>query len=228
MPSAALRAFINASDEISDLGGASHPSLQPSKADSLRVARAIGRGQVVLLSSHFERYFYAVNEELVEHLNHLQVSSTQLPEVIRLIHSMIPIDDLSKTGWEKRTDQLREFISGDGWLWSANVLGTLTADRLLAWMKAPKPQSLVRYYRYWGIEDIFSAITRTGASRTALWLAVQGLVDLRNNIAHGDFGAQTTPSDVRRYLNFAKTFCERADRKMSSVVARSLHVQQPW
>ena len=95
-------------------------------------------------------------------------------------------------------------------------------------MKAPKPQSLIRYYKYWGIDDIFTAITRSTASRTQLWLAVQGLVDLRNNIAHGDFAAQTTPADVKRYLNFAKTFCERADGKMSVAISRSLQIARPW
>jgi hypothetical protein len=64
MPSAALQVFIAALDEITHLGEASHPTLGPRAPESLNMARAVGRGQIVLLSSHFERYVYAVNEEL--------------------------------------------------------------------------------------------------------------------------------------------------------------------
>ncbi len=39
---------------------------QPSRPD---ITRAIGRASVVLLSSHFERYFYAINEEAVGVVN---------------------------------------------------------------------------------------------------------------------------------------------------------------
>src|SRR5215211_3731370 len=187
MSSLALQAFLVALDEVIDLGSASRPLVFPT-SEALRLARAIGRGQIVLLSSHFERYFYAANEELISFLNDNQVTGDKLPERLRLLHSASPIDDLGTTGWEHRSNQLRAFVEADGWLWSNKLTGGLSHDRMLAWMKAPRPQSLVRYYSYWGINDIFSAITRNRIVRGELWLGVQGLVDLRNNIAHA-----TTP-----------------------------------
>jgi len=66
MPSEALRAFKTALGEIVDLRSVARPSLASS---SLRLARAAGRAQAVLLSAHFERYLYAINEEAIEFLN---------------------------------------------------------------------------------------------------------------------------------------------------------------
>jgi hypothetical protein len=193
----------------------------------LSLARAVGRGQIVLLSSHFERYIYAVNEELVTFLNSRQVHGDQLPAPIRLQHSMLPIDDLAKTGWEHRSNKLMSFMAEDGWLWSAGLSGSLLHERLLTWMKAPGPEHLLRYFKYWGLEDIFTAVTRQPNTRSALWLGVRGLVELRNNIAHDDLAAQVTQADVKRYMGYARQFCERTDRKLARHIAQTF-VPNPW
>jgi RiboL-PSP-HEPN len=228
MPSVAFQQFLAALEEVKHLGTASHPTLAPNAPESLSLARAVGRGQIVLLSSHFERYFYAVNEELVGFLNARQLNGSRLPVDVRLLHSAVPVDDLNKTGWERRLDKLETFVAEDGWLWTQNVPGTLLHERLLVWMKAPKPESLVRYYRYWGVNDIFTAATRNTNTRSALWLGVRGLVELRNNIAHGDFAAQATQADLRRYMAQARQFCERADRILATQIGRAFTVPRPW
>jgi hypothetical protein len=83
---------------------------------SLRVARAVSRAQIVLLSSHFERYFYTVNEEAVVFLNGNGVNASNLSETLKLLHSRMPIDDMAETGWENRTKKLSDFVAGDSWL----------------------------------------------------------------------------------------------------------------
>jgi RiboL-PSP-HEPN len=227
MSSAALEAFYRASDEVLDFKRSGFWTASP-RAAALRMARATGRSQVVLLSSHFERYFRGVNEEAVSFINTTGIPPTLLPIELKVLHSKVPIDLLGGTNWEHRADKLEEFVSGDAWLWGGGVNGALSHSRLLIWMKSPKPADLIRYYRYWGIQDIFSSVTRTGLTRNRLWLGIQEFVDKRNNIAHGDFAAQATHSDVVRYLSSARRFCSRADPRLRKVLARLSGGVAPW
>jgi hypothetical protein len=228
MPSQSLQALEIALVEVADLGKASHPTLGPKAPESLQLARAVGRGQVVLLSSHFERYIYSLNEELVEFLNSQNLIADRIPDRIRLLHSMVPIDELGRTNWENRGPKLTQFVSREAWIWTAPASGTIAHDRLLLWMKAPHPKDLVRFFKLWGSDDIFTAITRTETARKALWLGVQGLVDLRNNIAHGDYASQATQADIRVYLRRIRDFCARVDRKIAACVSREFRVPRPW
>ena len=57
---------------------------------------------------------------------------------------------------------------------------------------------------------------------------MQGLVDLRNNIAHGDYSAQATQADVREHVKQISEFCKRTDRKIAVVVTNQFGVPAPW
>lgn len=227
MPSSALASFQDAVHEIKDLERADPTPIGGTPIDPA-IARVVGRATVVLLSSHFERYVYAVNEEATQHLAMSVMDGTRLPEPMRLLHARPALDSLFETSWDRRANQLEEFLSTDGWLWMPISPARLDHERLLNWMKAPTPKNLVRYYRYWGIPNIFAAITRAPHTRTELWLRLDELVRKRNNIAHGDATTEATPTDLRSYTQSALRFCERADRQMAGALQRLVAASPPW
>jgi hypothetical protein len=193
------------------------------------VTRAIGRACVVLLSSHFERYIHAVNEEAIDRVRYAAASASMIPPEIRLQHSRQPIDELAATEWLKRQDKLQELAISEAPLWIANGgAASLQSDRLLTWMASPKCKEIVRYYRMWGIADIFSAITRKPHTRSDLWLQLTSLVDKRNSIAHGDATIEATQQDIRAYRRAVGTFCSSADAVLSRRLATLLGVPRPW
>lgn len=193
------------------------------------VVRALGRAGVVLLSSHFERYLYALNEEAVAFIVSQSVQARLIPEEIRLLHAKLPVDTLAQTAWDRRGDQLRVLSQREAEVWVDDAIVTyLDAERILAWMKAPSCKSVVRIFKIWGIPDIFTAVTRKKVNRQALWLRLGELVDKRNNIAHGDLTVEARYLDVVQYRAAVKKFCESADKQMASALARMLGCARPW
>ncbi len=227
MASESLEAFVRAVEEVSKLQHAD-PTPSGGSPHEPEVARVVGRASVVLLTSHFERYIYAVNEEATDFVNSSGASGTLLPEALRLIHSAGIVDVMFQVQWVNRAEKLREFMRSDGWLWQQGPGGILEHKRLLEWMKAPTPKNLIRYYRYWNINDIFEAITRTTHTKIDLQLKLQELVDKRNNIAHGDPNTEATRGDVRSYREATLKFCERSDRQLARSLGGLLTSARPW
>ena len=193
-----------------------------------RVVRAINRGSVVLLSSHLERYLRGLNEEAVGVIDAAAIGGSALPETFRLQHSKIPIDELAAAQWDKRADMLSQFVVKDGWLWGSTPKANLEHDRLLRWMKSPSPKRASRMFKLWGVSDIFSAITRQPRTKQRMMLKLEELVDKRNDIAHGDSGAEATHQDISAYVVVVQIFCERADRILARTLAPYAGGTRPW
>lgn len=152
----------------------------------------------------------------------------ELTERLRLQHSRVAIRHLANTEWTHRADGLRRFSQGDAWLWSEAEKSSLEHRRIIAWMKSPKPEEVIRYYRLWGINDIFSSITRKSNTRRRFFLKLTELVEKRNNIAHGDFGTEATANEVREYRAIMSMFCDRVDRRLARMINSSLGINCEW
>lgn len=224
----ALDALLHGLAEIKALQLANPSPAEGSGLKKPDVTRAIGRAEIVLLSSHFERFIYGLNEEAVQALSVAQVSASVLPEKFKLMHSRPAINGLAATSWERRGPSLTQFSEEEATLWNSHsAIKCLDAARLLVWMKAPNPKSLVRAFELWGIDDIFAAITRKAVHRARLRLRLAELVDKRNNIAHGDFTVEATYLDVVQYGAAVRTFCKRTDRRLARQV-ESMTGIRPW
>jgi hypothetical protein len=227
VPSNALTELLAAIPEVDDLLAAQRPT-PPLRRSA--IGRAIRRAGTVALSSHYERYLYALNEEAVDVVNGARPSGEHLPRSLRLYHSKPAVELLAGTAWEgtSRVDALQHFVETESWLWSTRTPGALEHTRLLEFMAAPKPDSVRRYFRYWQIPDIFTAITRTPHVRTRIYVKLLELVDKRNGIAHGDASVVPTYHDVISYRGAVRTFCTRVDKALARRLAQLLGTARPW
>lgn len=182
----------------------------------------------MLLVGHLERYVRAVNEEAVAFLNDSSAPSAALDELIRLRHARRAIDELAQTQWHHRANSLASLFEGNAWLWTGGTAGELSHERLIDWMKSPNPKSLVKYYRGWGVHDVYESITRAQHTRQDLRLRIGEVVDKRNAIAHGDASVQATPSDVLTYRRAIRRFVDRCDRLLARRLARITGLPPPW
>jgi hypothetical protein len=226
--STALDALIAGIGEVDELESA-NPTPTGSAPRRPHLTRVVGRACVVLLSSHFEQYIRAVNEEAVTALLAKSVASDAIPVEIRLVHSRPPLEEVARTQWNRRKDGLEAFAAIETRLWIPNSSPTtLEADRLLDWMRAPKCKDVVRYYAQWEIKDIFRAITRGPRTRTHLWLSIGALVDKRNSIAHGDLTTEATQADVRQYKRAVMKFAKSADYVLARRLVQLFGPPRPW
>ena len=225
--SKALNALLNALQEVDHLESI-NPTPTGAAPQKSEVTRVIGRAGVVLISSHLERYVRAVNEEVINAMNVNEVSAARIPVELRLLHADASIDSLAKTQWNKREVSLQSFLDSDGWLWSDGKGHRMQHDRLLRWLKSPDSDRLVRYYKYWTINDIFTSITKKRSTRDELRANIDALVTKRNNIAHGDNGENATQSDVRAYKKAVITFAKRSDKLLAKTIARHFGLKSIW
>lgn len=231
MSSRALADLLTAIDEVSSLR--SHYPVPRGKIGSgivAAAAKAHGRACVVLLSSHFERYLYAVNQEATEWLNVTACEMSKIPLEIRLLHSRERVDILAQTNWKNRETKLKEFFPLEAPLWSdMGKTGTLEHVPLLAWMKSPDRKAVIRFYKQYGIDNIFEKITRTRSTRGKLIFDTTELVEKRNLIAHGDFVTEALPTDVARYLKSTTKFAKSADAVFRSRLTQLVGTGiSPW
>lgn len=228
MPSKALTALLVGLAEINALQRANPSPQQGSGLKRPEVVRAIGRSEIVLLSSHYERYIYALNEEAVDSICNSKVSSDKLTERLKLEHSRKPIEKISSTSWERRAETLSDYSTKESWLWITRApVVSLDASRLLIWMKAPTTKSVIRAFQLWGISDIFKAITRKDVNYGRLRLRLDELVEKRNNIAHGDFTVEATYLDIVQYAAAVNKFCTSSDKRLARQLSAILH-SRPW
>lgn len=229
MSSAALLDLRAGLDEIKSLRTLSPVRDSLARGAKASTARAHGRASVVLLSGHYERYIRALNEEALLWLNSQSVRSDQVPEIIRLRHSKSSIENLVASSWENRKKGLTAFALHDSLLWKDSSTSPLLDHAKVLSMKSPQSDEVRKFFVMYGIDDIFSKVTRQQHRRSFLWFKLQEMVEKRNNIAHGDFTTEALPSEISSYLLAVSLFCESADKIFSNKLKKLANSAiRPW
>lgn len=198
----------------------------PSNPDT---TRAINRASIVLLNGHLERYLRSLNEEAADLVLQHAVSSDRLPVVLRLQHTRVLVDGIVPVQWDNREAKLVELFSSEPDLWrSGSPVSAITPEFLLRWMKSPNPKAIRRFFRLWGVDDIFHVIARKPTTRSEFELRLDELVSKRNAIAHGDPNVAATQRDILAYRQVVMRFCERGDRAMARSLQSGLAIPRPW
>ncbi|OBF31122.1 hypothetical protein A5719_04620 [Mycolicibacterium peregrinum] len=200
-----------------------------AKNDRAQFSITARRACVVLLCSHYERYLYGLNESLIDVLNQTAPRPDLLRSQMLLRQIKVPLEILTTRDWTQREDQLKELFKkyNSHWTPGAGVTG-LDADANIAWMKSPKVKDVLRLFKMFGIDDIIFAVTRTDSARRDLKRELQGLVDARNGIAHGDQTIQPSGPELTKYLDSVARFCGRADKYASQSLSKQLGIARPW
>lgn len=180
-----------------------------------KLISALCRGGVVLLSSHIEGYIVDLNELMLESIINKKVKKNKINKGFRYYHSRDLIDNLLKIDdFEKSANVVSALFERDGFIWNDHpeFIGSFDNRRFMKGFSTPKPEKIYALFRRYGHEnlrrDIQVSLKRDFAFHQTNVLA---LVDLRNNIAHGDLNATQTPDDLMRLCNSTKIFCREID-----------------
>lgn len=176
---------------------------------------ALCRGAIVLLSSHVEGYIKDVGEAALDAFFTKSVDRTGISSRTFYHISKDVIDEMRDTADTiKIADKIFDFIATDMSFWSKSGPFTtpIPADRFNRGFSNPKFRKVRAYFNRFGYEEYgkdFYAKLRADAKITENML--DHLVDIRNNIAHGDLSATKTPSDLRDMISIVGRFCRTTD-----------------
>ncbi|WP_156370159.1 MAE_28990/MAE_18760 family HEPN-like nuclease [Frigoribacterium sp. Leaf164] len=185
-------------------------------------ANALCRAAVVLLVSHFESFLKTIAEEYVDAVGTGDVESSRLPRGLREAHTLPRLESIVTSRDEDQRTALLKKIGSIAALWNDDAkppkgaLSASTFARLVTSAKADIINDLfARMGNSAGVCDGDIEVPgNNGDVVTAnIELSLRDVVTCRNDIAHGKADRKPTPDDVRRYLDFLRTFAERLQRK---------------
>lgn len=214
MTSQALKDLLRGLTEVAELQklNPEPPGARPSR-DHAESARAMNRASLVMISSHYERYIRGINEESCNIINSNGINSSRIPYKIKLLHSRKLIDSVSLTSWEHRRGELEILFVNNAWLWLTDREGTLQHNQLIDWMGSPKIANVLRYFKQWNIEDIFSFCSLPRPVEVKIRIRLKELVEKRNDIAHGNYNTSSDAASIKEYIACLTVFCTIIDRK---------------
>ncbi len=178
-------------------------------------ARALCRAAVVLLSSRIEGYMEDLAEVIVCRIVEKGVPKRLLSPRLMYFCSKDLIDEIRDT---KDPDRIAEKIvtmfrrDQDIWCGEDSFQEELPFERVVAGFSTPRFREIQKFVARFGYRDYKGDLERQlRADCRPCINMVNNVVEQRNQIAHGNIGASSTPLDVTAMLDLVQVFCRTTD-----------------
>ena len=177
--------------------------------------RALCRASVVLLSSHVEAFIKELGEIALEAFFDKKISRSTVSSAIFYHISKDLIADIAASSEPKKVaEKMFEFLDLDLVFWSKEgpFPDQIPSDRFNKGFASPAFSKVVKYFGRFGYGDFKSDFQKKLSSNSQLAInALDHMVAVRNNIAHGDESATKTPSEVEIMIKIVSLFCRSTD-----------------
>ncbi|TAT84359.1 MAE_28990/MAE_18760 family HEPN-like nuclease [Rhizobium ruizarguesonis] len=176
---------------------------------------AFCRGAVVLLSSHVEAYVKELGECALERFYQRRVDRSGMSSRIFFNISKEFVADIKDTADpEKIAEKIFLFIESDLTFWAKHGAYSLQipVEKFNKGFSNPAFDKIKSYFSRFGYEDYRRDFYRDlGINAQTTQNMLDGMVALRNNIAHGDVSATRTPREISEMTDIIKNFCRCTD-----------------
>lgn len=203
--------------EVKTLAG-----LDPSRAGDntqAHVSNAINRACVLLLSAHLEGFIEDLVQEGLDFVVANGCPVDHLPLILRALHAERHLRELEPMkDRNARAPRIQRLFQEESALWvvgSAVQAAMIKQALVRAEMSNPGSNEIKAFLRYLDV-DIEGSLKAAGEMH--LLGRVNGLIQKRNEVAHGEVSATATALDVDTYVQVVADLC----RHIEDAVARGV------
>lgn len=176
---------------------------------------ALSRGSIVLLSSHLEAYIKRLGEVALDSMYTRSVPRTGLSSRFYYYISKDIIDEIRNTSDPKSLgEKIFSLLERDLSYWSHTgpFPSQIQVDRFNKGFSNPTFKKIEKYFNRFGYENYGRDLATLLAGAYQLTTnAVDNLIDIRNQIAHGDPRITRTPSELKEMIRTIRFFCRITD-----------------
>lgn len=209
------KSFIERLEEIKTL---CKIAKEKEKKDALKYRNeinALSRSSLVLLSSHLEAYIEGIGGCAIDAMFNRGISRKNLCDQFYYFISrelLEQINDSTDPGIISK--KVFHFLDKDLQFWSKDgpFPVAIPADKFNKGFSNPKFDKIKKYFYRFGYVDYDRNLSsKLKHAYHPTKNMINHLVDLRNQISHGDHGASKTPSEIEEMLKIITVFCRSTD-----------------
>ncbi len=205
------------------------PGREQSRQSPL-ASNAVNRACIVLLCAHLEGFLEDLVIEALDTMARLRTPVAQLPLVLRALHVEEHLKGLeSIKDRNARAPRIEQMFQREAGLWTTGSCLTtsmLRPSMVCAEMSNPGSTEVRQFLRILDV-DIEQYLRDAGS--IDLLGRINGLVSMRNAIAHGDLEAKATHGDVDKYIELVEQLAGAIEAATAATVQRICDLpQMPW